>query len=254
MCDDDVSCPAYPQASCRMNYCGHCSAEFVFPNGTIADCGKQDVTLKQRSVQCEDKNNTMYICSSSLCKGQTCARNPKATCRVPPFSCDCAVEFYDEDGNKVDCLTECQRKRKDLETGPLLVGAYKPSCDEDGTYSPVQCHGSTGYCWCAFSDGTEWPGTRVRGQPDCTENKRPSIRSVHVRLSFDAKFDNIKDSLGDFKTVLVDHLKGRFGIHPKQVKNLKVSSGSIIVEFELFKHEEGRDIRNVSSQLRDMVS
>jgi hypothetical protein len=34
----------------------------------------------------------------------------------------------------------------------------------------------------------------------------------------------------------------------------KVSSGSIIVEFELFKHEEGRDIRNVSSQLRDMVS
>jgi hypothetical protein len=68
-------------------------------------------------------------------------------------------------------LTECQRKRKDLETGPLLLGAYKPSCDEDGTYSPVQCHGSTGYCWCAFSDGTEWPGTKVRGQPDCTENK-----------------------------------------------------------------------------------
>jgi hypothetical protein len=25
-----------------------------------------------------------------------------------------------------------------------------------------------------------------------------------------------------FSRVLVDHLKGRFGIHPKQVKNLKV--------------------------------
>jgi hypothetical protein len=41
MCGDNVGCPAYPQASCRMNYRGHCSAEFVFPNGTIADCGKQ---------------------------------------------------------------------------------------------------------------------------------------------------------------------------------------------------------------------
>ena len=38
MCNDGVSCPAHPQASCRMNYCGHCSVEFVFPNGTIADC------------------------------------------------------------------------------------------------------------------------------------------------------------------------------------------------------------------------
>ncbi len=41
MCDNDVSCPGYPQASCRMNYCGHCSVEFVLPNGMIADCKKQ---------------------------------------------------------------------------------------------------------------------------------------------------------------------------------------------------------------------
>ena len=41
MCDDNVSCPAYPEAKCRMNYCGHCSVEFVLPNGMIANCGKQ---------------------------------------------------------------------------------------------------------------------------------------------------------------------------------------------------------------------
>ncbi|EDO39095.1 predicted protein, partial [Nematostella vectensis] len=31
--------------------------------------------------------------------------------------------------------------------GPL-IGAYIPQCDKDGRYSALQCHGSTGYCWC----------------------------------------------------------------------------------------------------------
>ncbi len=62
-----------------------------------------DMTLNQRKVHCDDKNKTMYFCSPSLCDGQTCAKNPKATCRVPALSCDCAVAFHDENGNEVDC-------------------------------------------------------------------------------------------------------------------------------------------------------
>ena len=68
-------------------------------------------------------------------------------------------------------LTECQRKRKELETGPVSLGAFKPKCEKDGTYSRIQCHGSTGLCWCSSPDGTEWPGTRVRGQPKCDDSK-----------------------------------------------------------------------------------
>ena len=79
-------------------------------------------------------------------------------------------------------LSECQQKRKDLETGPPMVGAYKPSCEEDGTYSLVQCHGSTGYCWCAYPDGTEWPGTRVRGQPDCSEKESKLKANFHCKF------------------------------------------------------------------------
>ena len=37
---------------------------------------------------------------------------------------------------------------------------YLPQCETDGTFSPVQCHGDAGYCWCVNEDGSEIPGTR----------------------------------------------------------------------------------------------
>ena len=67
-------------------------------------------------------------------------------------------------------LTECQQKAYEA-THPMRIGAFVPQCNEDGTYGRVQCWGSTGYCWCASKDGTEWPGTRVRGQPKCNDNE-----------------------------------------------------------------------------------
>ena len=67
-------------------------------------------------------------------------------------------------------LTECQQKAYES-THPMRIGAFVPQCNEDGTYARVQCWGSTGYCWCASEDGTEWPGTRVRGQPKCNDNE-----------------------------------------------------------------------------------
>ena len=41
-----------------------------------------------------------------------------------------------------------------------MPGAFIPQCDEQGDFMPVQCHASTGACWCANSDGTEIDGTR----------------------------------------------------------------------------------------------
>uniref|UniRef100_A0A672IZ31 Nidogen 2a (osteonidogen) n=1 Tax=Salarias fasciatus TaxID=181472 RepID=A0A672IZ31_SALFA len=40
-------------------------------------------------------------------------------------------------------------------------GAYVPQCDVDGRYSPLQCHGSSGYCWCVDGQGQERAGTRT---------------------------------------------------------------------------------------------
>lgn len=54
-----------------------------------------------------------------------------------------------------------------------LVGAYMPQCEEDGRFSAVQCHSSTGYCWCVSEVTGEPLSGLVRGQeqPQCSELK-----------------------------------------------------------------------------------
>ena len=51
-----------------------------------------------------------------------------------------------------------------------VSGEFVPQCEEDGSYSPLQCWGSTGYCWCVDEDGVEIPGTSLgpgEGVPNC---------------------------------------------------------------------------------------
>ncbi|KAM6893502.1 nidogen-2 [Xenentodon cancila] len=94
----------------------------------------------------------------------------------------------------VDCdraerpKSHCEHHRDGVQTtspeGFPLVGAYVPQCDENGAYTPQQCHGSTGYCWCVDSRGQERPGTRTEpGSPsvDCHRAERPKSHCEHHR-------------------------------------------------------------------------
>ena len=67
-------------------------------------------------------------------------------------------------------LTECQKEYLEATSGPALIGRFIPKCRTDGSYAPVQCHGSTGFCWCVTKDGKEIANTRIRGQPKCEFN------------------------------------------------------------------------------------
>ncbi|VTJ62315.1 Hypothetical predicted protein [Marmota monax] len=64
-------------------------------------------------------------------------------------------------------LTKCQEEVSHIPA--VHPGAFRPKCDENGNYMPLQCHGSIGYCWCVFPNGTEVPHTRSRGRHDCSE-------------------------------------------------------------------------------------
>jgi hypothetical protein len=66
-----------------------------------------------------------------------------------------------------DTQTKCQQEmeKADRKSDRGMVGHFTPSCKADGSYSLVQCHGSSGYCWCATPKGKPVAGTETRGFP-----------------------------------------------------------------------------------------
>jgi len=59
------------------------------------------------------------------------------------------------------CLNALKHTKKGL------LGAYTPQCDSHGFYKSMQCHSSSGICWCVDKNGVEFTNTRRRGSPDC---------------------------------------------------------------------------------------
>jgi len=59
------------------------------------------------------------------------------------------------------CLNALKHTKKGL------LGAFSPQCDSHGFYKPMQCHSSSGICWCVDKNGVEFTNTRRRGSPDC---------------------------------------------------------------------------------------
>ncbi|KAG7466181.1 hypothetical protein MATL_G00162000 [Megalops atlanticus] len=108
------------------------------------------------------------------CRSQPC--HPEASCSnsLGSFECQCRAGFQ---GDGFQCVpqavhperprTQCEQHRDSLQGGhgprgprPAL-GTFIPQCDEEGQYRPLQCHGSTGHCWCVDSRGQERAGTRT---------------------------------------------------------------------------------------------
>uniref|UniRef100_A0A8C2TH29 Nidogen 2 n=1 Tax=Coturnix japonica TaxID=93934 RepID=A0A8C2TH29_COTJA len=120
-------------------------------------------------------------CTLNLC-------HPAAVCYNTPgsFSCQCQPGY---EGDGFQCthgssqqLTPCEHERlypRAVPPGPSPVGnGHVPQCDEQGNYRPLQCHGSTGHCWCVDSSGQEIAGTRTApgSTPPRCGNPEPSER------------------------------------------------------------------------------
>ena len=137
------------------------------------------------------------ICCSNGC-GHTCVdpvlipyNSPPAMC--PPVDDDMAGTCDERCTNSSDCsagelccsngcghtctaqMSACSAVHQQI-SNQSLIGSYLPQCEEDGSFSRVQCHASTGYCWCVEPE---------RGQPvsDVVRFKRPRCSElVHVMM------------------------------------------------------------------------
>ncbi|EFO21293.1 hypothetical protein LOAG_07194 [Loa loa] len=70
---------------------------------------------------------------------------------------------------------------------------YVPECNAtDGSYATIQCHRSTGYCWCVTRIGRPLPSTSKRyGIPNCHILQKTKIgRRSHRKSNGDAVSSN----------------------------------------------------------------
>ncbi|XP_072167120.1 zonadhesin-like [Diadema setosum] len=65
-------------------------------------------------------------------------------------------------------IKPCPVLLEEVRADGILIGEFVPECTEEGKYAQIQCHGSTGYCWCVdIETGIEIEGTSIRGRPIC---------------------------------------------------------------------------------------
>jgi hypothetical protein len=68
-------------------------------------------------------------------------------------------------------MTTCQMLYNKIQRDSKgIIGGYVPQCTPNGQFTPVQCHSSSGQCWCVDSNGRQITGTMRPSfhKPDCT--------------------------------------------------------------------------------------
>ncbi|KAM9835807.1 nidogen-2 [Aulostomus maculatus] len=135
------------------------------------------------------------------CSSSPCHVDARCINELGSFRCECQPGFYGDgfycsrqEGQTVRPKSQCEQHRDSLQSGVehggrTSVGAFVPQCDSDGRYRPLQCHGSTGHCWCVDHRGQERPGTRTppgTAPKDCDrpdEPERAKTQCEHHRDS-----------------------------------------------------------------------
>ncbi|NXT02957.1 NID2 protein, partial [Jacana jacana] len=143
--------------------------------------------------------------------------HPAATCHNTPgsFSCQCQPG-YEGDGfqcthaEAIQQLTPCEHERlypRAVPPGPSPVGdGHVPQCDEEGRYRPLQCHGSTGHCWCVDAAGQEIAGTRTA--PGTTPPRCGNPGRVTVPLPTPAPTERPQSMCERWRQSLLEHYGG----------------------------------------------
>uniref|UniRef100_A0A4W6E0I9 Nidogen 2 n=1 Tax=Lates calcarifer TaxID=8187 RepID=A0A4W6E0I9_LATCA len=169
-----VNLPGSHRCQCQSGY------EFGFDGRTCFPDSKHDFLQLWLLIYFSPPIFTdMDECSSSPCHV-----NARCINGLGSFQCQCQPGFY---GDGFYCSqqedeperpkTYCEQHRDSVQTtspeGYPIPGVFVPQCDDNGQYRPLQCHGSSGHCWCVDSRGQERAGTRTSPGAPPTDCDKP---------------------------------------------------------------------------------
>lgn len=214
-------CYGYPAATCRSNFCGGCYANFYHGNNKVT-CQKDECPNRVPIVNC----------ATDPCSAAKCRKYPTAKC-FSNFCGGCNAEFYVGYTN-VDCNEEkktttvsgqCAQEQKEIQSrnNGILLGQYRPQCEDNGDYKQMQCQ--EGYCWCVEPEngkkltekGTERGIVDCSGfcEKPCSSKHKPVCGSNGQTYSSECEFNNAKCKDGSLR--IKNYFTCRDGI-PKCVK------------------------------------
>lgn len=84
-----------------------------------------------------------------------------------PLLTDITDEKAEEPKGTETAAIEVESKCQLQAEREVRPGYFRPQCDEEGNYLPMQCWHSTGFCWCVDKNGNKIDGTEMRGRPHC---------------------------------------------------------------------------------------
>ncbi|RLV98301.1 hypothetical protein DV515_00010943 [Chloebia gouldiae] len=166
--------PGFPAAEGNPQRLTPCQHERMYPrevpplgDGHAPQCDEQG---RYRPLQCHGSSGHCWCVDAA---GQEIAGTRTAPGTTPPR---CGSP------ESIQHLTPCEHARMYPREVPPLGDGHVPQCDEQGRYRPLQCHGSSGHCWCVDAAGQEIAGTRTApgttpprcGSPEPTE-RPPSM-------------------------------------------------------------------------------
>ncbi|XP_076833883.1 SPARC-related modular calcium-binding protein 1 isoform X3 [Brachyhypopomus gauderio] len=105
------------------------------------------------------------------------------------------------------CDQERQAAMEEAQVNPRDA-TFIPDCGLQGLYKPVQCHQSTGYCWCVIVDtGRPIPGTSARYEkPECDSMARSHASEMENPFRDRDLTGCPEGKKGEFITSLMDAL------------------------------------------------
>ncbi|XP_072285005.1 SPARC-related modular calcium-binding protein 1 isoform X4 [Pyxicephalus adspersus] len=153
------------------------------------------ISERDRDPQCNPHCvRTQYrpVCASD-------GRTYESTCDFQRAKCkDAALNVVHKGKCKDAGQSKCRLERTQaLEQAKKPQEAvFIPECNEDGSFTQVQCHTYTGYCWCVTPDGKPVSGSSVQNKTPVCSGIEESLGSVTDKPSSQGNSGKKENVLG----------------------------------------------------------